>query len=435
MLLIYTHQITPRIGYVFRQLFTRILGVSVEVTTKIEVFVGHEGAKISYGKKPLGKELFFQSVTLLFENGFNPIDISVSDWENTKGFFPVHEENSALPFDIFAASFYLLSRYEEYFPKERDDYGRFKATSSLAYRAGFIEQPVVDIWAFFLKKVLQNRFTGLIVEQKRFEVRPVISVGQAFAYNSKGTLRTLGGFTRDLLFFRFKKVVQRLKVLLRLESDPLDTYDFLIEFQKLKRKNIVFFFGLGSYSSYERSCTADSASYRSLLKSVNDYANLGLKVSYEGTAVSSTLKKEKRLLEQITLRPLQYTQCSFYKINLPQTYRNFVESEVKEDYSMGYHDQAGFRAGTCTPFLFYDLEYEVQTPLMVYSFCCSEHSFSSLTEVGSAKKMVSGLASVVKSVNGTFIPVFSNANFENTPRGNFWKALLKFIWYLDLQNE
>ena len=35
---------------------------------------------------------------------------------------------------------------------------------------------------------------------------------------------------------------------------------------------------------------------------------------------------------------------------------------------MGYPDTIGFRASTCTPFLFYDLDFEVQTPLMIHPY-------------------------------------------------------------------
>ena len=61
-------------------------------------------------------------------------------------------------FDIFAASFYLLSRYEEFLPHVKDDYGRFLATESIAFKHDFLKQPVVDIWAYKLKSVLEEKF-------------------------------------------------------------------------------------------------------------------------------------------------------------------------------------------------------------------------------------------------------------------------------------
>lgn len=112
MLLVYTQKITPRITYVFKHVCTQILGLKVGFTSKIEEFVAHEGMKLSYGKQSLANEVFIQNVDLLMEQGMNDLEVKVQDWEGIPCFFAVGE-TSSLPFDIFAASFYLLSRYEE----------------------------------------------------------------------------------------------------------------------------------------------------------------------------------------------------------------------------------------------------------------------------------------------------------------------------------
>ena len=133
MLLIFTKQITPRISYVFKHICTRILGIKIDFTTEIDVFLAHKGPKASYGKQPLGNELFFQSHGLLTQQGIESVEINVREWEATKCFFAVSDK-SAIPFDIFAAAFYLLSRYEEYQPHVKDHLGRFSAQESLGFK-------------------------------------------------------------------------------------------------------------------------------------------------------------------------------------------------------------------------------------------------------------------------------------------------------------
>ena len=73
-------------------------------------------------------------------------------------------------------------------------------------------------------------------------------------------------------------------------------------------------------------------------------------------------------MEDVINTSLKASRFSFSKFNLPESYRNLVQLEVNEDYTMGYVNHVGFRAGSCTPFLFYDLDYEVQTPLKVCPF-------------------------------------------------------------------
>ena len=109
MLLVYTHKISPRLKYVFKHICTRVLGIKVSFTTKIEAFIAHDSLKMSYTKQQLGNEFFIKSHEILFEQGLSDIEINIQDWGNTKCFFSLGEK-SAMPFDIFSASFYLLSR-------------------------------------------------------------------------------------------------------------------------------------------------------------------------------------------------------------------------------------------------------------------------------------------------------------------------------------
>ena len=87
MLLVYCQKITPRFTYVFKHIFYRILGIEIAFTSVLEEFIGHQGPKISYGKQPLGKELFIQEYGLLAEQGIEDITIHVKQWEGVPTFF------------------------------------------------------------------------------------------------------------------------------------------------------------------------------------------------------------------------------------------------------------------------------------------------------------------------------------------------------------
>ncbi len=325
MLLIHVQKITPRVSYTFRQICKRILGLDVDFTSKIEPFIAHDGPKLSYGKQPLGKELYFQSVDLLFEHGLNDTDIQVFDWEETKCFFDVKHTNSALPFDIFAATFYLLTRYEEYLPHVKDNMGRFPATESIGCIHDFLQDPVVDIWAYKFKKVLLEKYPDLEFREKKFTIIPVISVAQTFVYKNKGVLRSIGGGVRDLWKLEFDKLTDRIKVLIGLKKDPYDIFDFIIQLQKKKKRKAKALFGLGDYSKYEKNVGYNRPKHHTIIKHIADYIDVGLKVSYEAISDLSLLKKEKLRIENIVNRRLQYSLCSFFKIKLPEAYRNFIE--------------------------------------------------------------------------------------------------------------
>lgn len=93
--------------------------MDIGFTVKVEEFIRHDGPKITYTKQPLQNEFFIRSHPLLFEQGINEREIQVADWDGLPCFFPAGADSS-LPYDIFASSFYLLTRYEEYLPHTTD---------------------------------------------------------------------------------------------------------------------------------------------------------------------------------------------------------------------------------------------------------------------------------------------------------------------------
>jgi hypothetical protein len=426
MLLVYTHKISPRLKYVFKHICTRVLGIEVGFTTKIEEFIAHDSLKMSYTKQQLSNEFFIKSNDILFEQGLNDIDINIYNWENTKCFFSIGDK-CALPFDIFSASFYLLSRYEEYLPHVKDEFGRFLASESLAYKEGFLHQPVVDIWAYKFKRALQKQFPDFKFPERTYQIKPVIDVPSAYIYKLKGIMRTLGGALKDLFRFRLKNLYTRFGVLLGLKHDPYDTFKYLLNRQKTSQFKFIFFFLIGDYSTYDKGINPNKKEFVSLIKHVNDYSDVGLKISFFALEDEALLKKEKLRMEDILNTNLTASRQSFSKLNLPETYRNLIALEIKEDYTMGYVNHIGFRAGSCTPFLFYDLDYEVQTPLKIVPYHLMDYALLKHKSLLDKKKILNEVMHQVKQVNGMFVPVFHNYTFGEDNRWYGFKELFNVI--------
>ncbi|MHA7943109.1 polysaccharide deacetylase family protein [Formosa sp. 3Alg 14/1] len=426
MLLVYTHKITPRINFTFKHLCTRILGIPVTFTTTIEEFIAHDSFKMSYTKKPLGSEVFIRSHDLLFEQGLSDPDLNVTKWEDTKCFFFTGDK-SALPFDVFAASFYLLSRYEEYLPHVKDEYGRYGAHESLAYKHNFLKQPVVDIWAYKFKAVLEANYPNAKFPSRKYSIKPVIDVPAPYDFKLKGLMRTVGGNIKDLFAFNFKKLYYRQMVLFGLKRDPFDTFKYILNKQKQTGYRFHFFFLIGDFSTYDKGISALRKDYVSLIKSVADYCRVGLKVSYFAIEDKSILKKEQQQMEGIINTSLLETRNSFSKLNLPDLYRNLVELEVQDDYTMGYVNELGFRAGTCTPFFFYDLDYEVQTPLRINSYHVIDSALLKNASLLDKKESLQYIINQVKRVHGEFVPVFHNYTFSGIGQWKHFKELFNII--------
>jgi hypothetical protein len=426
VLLVYTHKITPRLKYSFKHIFTRILGIPVEFTTTIEDFIAHDSLKMSYTRQPLSNEVFVKSHDILFEQGISDVDIVVQDWEETKCFFSSGDK-SAIPFDIFSASFYLLSRFEEYLPHVKDEYGRFTAQESIAFKHGFLHQPVVDIWAYKMRKVFQENYPDVVFPEKTYSIKPIIDVPSAYNFKLKGILRTFGGTVKDVFSFNFKKLYYRYMVLFGFKRDTYDTFKYIINKQKHSEFKFLFFFLIGDYSTYDKGIDAQKRKFISLIKQVADYCQVGLKASYFALEDITVLKKEKQRMESILNTSLLASRQSFSKLNLPESYRNLVELEILEDYTMGFVNHAGFRAGTCTPFFFYDLDYEIQTPLKIYSYHLLDYSLLKYQSLLDKKKALNEIIIQIKKVNGEFVPVFHNYTFSEVDRWKGFKELFNMI--------
>ncbi|RXJ45464.1 polysaccharide deacetylase family protein [Gelidibacter gilvus] len=426
MLLVYTHKITPRLTYAFRHISSRILGVPVSFTTTVEEFIAHDSMKISYTKQPLSSELFIRSHELLFEQGISDVDIHVQDWGSTKCFFSTSDKSS-VPFDIFAATFYLLSRYEEYLPHVKDDYGRFLATESLAFNEGFLHQPVVDIWAYKFKAILHSQFPEFEFPIKKYSIQPVIDVPVAYYFKEKGLLRTFGGTLSDLFSLKIKQFYRRFQALAGFKRDPYDTFKWIVTKQRQTPNKFIVFFLIGEYSTYDKNININKKRFVSLIKYVADYCKVGLKVSYLALDDKEMLKHEKRTLEATTNYPLEASRHSFSKLNLPESYRNLIELEIKQDFTMGYINHIGFRAGTCTPFQFYDLDYEVQTPLQINPFHCVDYALLKRQSLLDKKEDLMRVIREVKNVNGTFVPVFHNYAFSDLDRWKGFRELFRMV--------
>ena len=421
MLLIYTQKLTPRISYIFKHICLRILGIEVIFTSVIEEFIAHPGPKISYGKKPLGNELFFQSYGLLEQQGLESMDFAVKKWGDTFGFFSV-SQNSGLPFDIFSASFYMLTRYEEYLPHVKDEMGRFMASESLAFKEGFLQQPIVDIWAYKFKSKLMVAFPELVFPKKKMVIHPVIEAAQPYAYKQKGFFRTAIGFADGLLKGKFRDVIDRAQVVLGIKRDPLDTFKWIVNKANRSDFKLTVFFLLGNALSFGESMNTHRQKFNLLIKYVADYKEVGLIFSFNSLKDYELLKSEKRRLQAITNRALGSSINAEYLVNLPDIYRHLVELEVKRDFTMVFRDTIGWRAGTCTPFLFYDLDYEIKSPLVIHPSAMTTLAFQK-KYAADIEKVVTNMLKTVADVNGHFTMIFSNKDFSPSENNKIWRSI------------
>ncbi len=425
MIFIYTDKQTNRISYAFHLFFHDLLGIEYRLTSDPEQFRRWTGPKFSYGDRPLDKELFIRAVPLLFEKGMGQPVPECKDIKGLKVLFPVQGTDSALPFDPFAAGFYLVTRYEEYESRYIDKHGRFIPYQGIAWKENFLDKPVVDIWAMKLKEILLHSFPLLESGERTFRFLPTIDIDSAYAYRQKGLWRTAGGYLRSVSKGDLHEVKERYRVNKGSWKDPFDTYGYLSSLHRKFGLSTLFFILLGNYGSNDKNLSHKNQTFRDLIAGLARGNKIGIHPSYVSHDHPGRLRIEISRLASILNREVTASRSHFLRITMPDTFRNLIASGIQEDYTMGYAQEPGFRAGTCTPYLFYDLYKDQVTALRIYPFAVMDGTFMDYRKLApwQATEAIRAILAEVKAVNGTFISVWHNESLSDQKRWKGWRTV------------
>ena len=432
MILIHVPEVNNRLLYIFDLIFTDILRIKYKLTNDLNEFKESKLPKFSYGKSRIENFLFFHSSSLLFEKDLHKQPIEFKQWGSLPIFYKV--DNGDLPFDIFAASFYLVSRYEEYLPHGRDGHNRFKSEESAAFKGGFLDRPIINVWAAEFKALLKEKFPSIDFPHPVFTFTPTIDIDNAYAYKYKGKLRASASLFGKLFKFEFKKFMNRLSVHAGYKRDPYDSYDKQMQIHKTYNIKPLYFILLGDYGKFDKNISHTNKTFVKLIQSLQQEGSVGLHPSYYSNKSEAQLFKEKERLEKIVGRKVEKSRQHYIKMHLPYTYRNLLKAGIKEDYSMGFPSKVGFRASICTPFYFFDIEEDEKTELKIFPFVAMDSTLKFYLRFRS-KEVIPFLRPIVsemKRVGGNFVFVFHNESIGNERNWKNWGDMYEKVIKLSL---
>lgn len=449
MLLIYSPGENPRKSWTFDLVFGQLLGIPYRVTGNLEEFTGFEGPRLNYSAIPFDHIPFILSSGLLDEESIQ--DQSEKLKPGTTGNLPVIFRNvtstdfkaftgedhppGLMDFDVFSAVFYYVSRYEEYLPFQPDRHGRFTSDQSLSGRLGIIDKPIVNIWAKQLGASLQQAYPGkLNPDRPSYRFIPTIDVDNAWAYAHKGFSRTVGGFWRDRNNIEARNF--RFQVLRDNQPDPYDTYSLLHRFHRDAGVRPVWFFLVGRYGRHDKNIDPANSHFRKLVQDISRNHDTGLHPSYASGIVIERLMQEKEVLQSITGKPVIRSRQHYLKVRIPETYHMLIQAGITEDYTLGFADQPGFRAGIAAPFRFFDLQQNKPTDLTVYPFNSMDTGLRHYLGLNpeQAIQRISMLVDEVRRVNGTFISLWHNESLGEWKDWTGWSEVYRQLLILARDN-
>jgi len=420
---IYTPEDSPRLRYIAGIILGDILGLQWEVITdKRKLGKYHV---INYSDENVKGSFKITPSSLLFEKGITAKEIRVERWKDLPVFFQASAD-SDIPFDIFAASFYLVSRYEEYFEYEPDEYGRFRASLSLAYKNGFLGLPVVDLWAKELTKGLLNKFQTLAFRRNNYKALVTFDADEPFEYLGKGILRSIGGLIRDLSI-NDGHPADRYNTVAKGKPDSFEVFGYITDCIDKNNSEARFFFPVGDRSKYDHNPSWKNEEYRSLILRLAKKYRHGIHPSFSASDDFTILTKEALRLKNILGNDLKISRYHYVRLQMPESYSNLLKAGIEEDYTMGFPDEPGFRAGIARPYFFYDVEQDLQTGLKIIPFQVMDatmHKYKKLDQRASLD-IIMKLINETRRVGGLFVTIWHNTSLLDNPECREWRGVFE----------
>jgi hypothetical protein len=394
---------SPRLQYVLNELFCRRLGLTPILIFHLSQYI-NEAPLIVYGDFECHfKHLRLKNWDFLHRHTIEGLDNKItlsSNYENV---------------DPLTASFLLLSRYEEYLPHKKNDLNSYPFQNSLAFKNQMLQLPLVDIWTSQIAIALEKLFYGIEITYLKAKKTLTVDVDIAYAYKGRSTTRTILAIGQQLVKLNFKGLTQRFNVWKKLEVDPYDNYETLFKDGK-SYDEVLFFFPAGKNDKFNRHIPIENPIMKKLLKTIPAYIEIGLHPIKQKNKNLKGLIYEKETLTNISQKTINKSRQHYLDFDLPNTFNQLLEAEIKEDYSIGYNEINGFRAGTCQSFNFFNLITNEVTELLCNPLIVMDatYIYSQKISIENAIEETIRLYEICKKYNGNFIIDFHNNHIQNS---------------------
>jgi hypothetical protein len=200
---------------------------------------------------------------------------------------------------------------------------------------------------------------------------------------------------------------------------------------------VICFILLGDWGKFDKNIHWENDNFGQLIKMLDKRCELGIHPSYASHLQFDKIKNEIERLEKIIGHEIPQSRQHFLRLRFPETYYLLIKAGVTKDYSMGFADEVGFKAGTSFPFYFFDLNANIQTSLMIQPFMYMDSALKDYLKYSpeKAQETVQLLIKEVKEVGGEFCFIWHNSSIHDKGEWNGWKEILDFTLNVGLADE
>ena len=316
--------------------------------------------------------------------------------------------------DIVAASFYMLTRWEETVIENKDEHNRFLAIDSLAYKNNFLHRPIVNEYVEILYQTLKS--FGLDQERKFRQYTTVAThdVDRPYLWRSKlGKMKSIGA---SLLLRRDREEIKLRAGNLAVGIDPFDTFDLLMDMSESIGEKAHFFFMAGGETEFDNFYQLGEQAVIDLIKRIKERNHcIGIHPSYNTYNNTEMLFSEIDALKMATGMEVTASRQHYLRFDASSTWNNLEEANVRYDSTLGYPDEAGFRSGVCYTYPVYDIYrrkqlFLLEKPLIVMDTTLLKYE---KLQIEQALSRIENLQKEVHRYQGEFVFLWHNSSFNS----------------------
>ena len=346
-------------------------------------------------------------------------------------------------YDILGLTYWMLSRQEEVGRTDLDEHGRFPATSSHAFKHGYLERPIVDEWLHVLGQVIQRTWPGIALAQHRFSIKVShdVDAPSRYAFKSwKGIARAMAGDVLkrgDVGSAVFAPWIRLNSQTVLHPKDPANTFDWIMDVSERHGLKSAFYFICGrTVPSLDADYEPEHPAIRALMCRIHARGHeIGLHPSYGSYQKPEVIRAEAGRLRRIAReegieQPEWGGRMHYLRWEQPATLRAWADAGMTYDSTLGYADRPGFRCGTCFEYPAFDPVAGQALPLRVRPLVAMECTVMAPRYMGlgagdAALAKFVQLKNACQAVGGCFTLLWHNSQFDSAAERALYEAVLQ----------
>jgi hypothetical protein len=329
----------------------------------------------------------------------------------------------------------MLTRFEEDRNQQKDKFDRFQYTESISFKYNFIDTPIVDEYAYYIKNILS--INGLIFnDQNRFNVIfshdiDFTRVSQSFKYFIRAMI---------IAFINEKRVIYKFKLVLDFLLSPFFSKSDIclkstLELVDISNKHGIhseFYFMAAKKSKFNSGYEPGKNYLKKIYQRIVDCKHeIGIHLGFDTYLDKQLMHEEKARLQSATNLKIIKNRQHYLRIQPRKTLLSLDQLAIDVDSTLGFAERIGYRCGTCHPYPFFstieDRELTILIrPLLVMDITLIDYCKFTTNE---ALVRVNELYTRTKKFDGDFTLLWHNTSLISHPNWTieFYLTFIKLI--------